>query len=133
VKFLKFIGSIGIGLLVLRLFVYPEYVHRYRLTMDVDTPDGVKTGSTVIQVERDDNRWDWFILGKISFSFYGEALFLDLGRGKNVIALLAKDPRTAESSSMIWLHIQTFLSFNQRFDEDVWSGKLSSAVGASYR
>src|SRR6201987_5441580 len=58
--------------------------HKYRLTVEVETPAGIKAASGVLAVTPDrgySNR------GKSLPS--GEAVFVDLGEGKNLVALLA--------------------------------------------
>lgn len=59
--------------------------HKYRLTVEVETPQGVRSASNVMAVYQ----------GKISVgamgggtSLKGEALFVDLGEGRNLIAAL---------------------------------------------
>lgn len=61
----------------------------YRISLTVETPAGLRQGSSVIR----------FFFG-LSFgwssrgiSSKGEATFIDLGEGKNVVALLAQGPR----------------------------------------
>lgn len=62
--------------------------HKYRLTVEVMTPDGIKTGSGILAVvpDRNYNRG-----GRTTMR--GEAVFVDLGqdrgKGKNLVALLA--------------------------------------------
>ncbi|GMO27589.1 hypothetical protein [Bradyrhizobium sp. TM233] len=62
--------------------------HKYRLTVEVTTPDGIKTGSGVLAVvpDRNYNRG-----GRTTMR--GEAVFVDLGqdgaKGKSLVALLA--------------------------------------------
>lgn len=58
--------------------------HKYRLTVEVTTPDGIKTGSGVLAVVPDRN---YNRSGRTTMR--GEAVFVDLGRGKNLVALLA--------------------------------------------
>jgi hypothetical protein len=58
--------------------------HKYRLTVEVETPAGLKSASGVLAVTPDrgySNR------GKTRTS--GDAVFVDLGNGKNLVALLA--------------------------------------------
>ncbi|EPR43815.1 hypothetical protein dsx2_0039 [Desulfovibrio sp. X2] len=69
------------------------YTHRYRITLEVDTPDGVRTGSSVIQVSLRKKASG----GQLSLEFLradvrGEAVYVDLGKGKNLLALLAFGP-----------------------------------------
>ena len=69
----------------------PTYTYRYRLTLEVDTPDGLKSGSSVIETKIEDrsNAWGPHESRLVSATTRGEAVFVDLGRGRHVIALLA--------------------------------------------
>jgi hypothetical protein len=58
--------------------------HKYRLTLEVETPAGVKSASGVISVHPDRG---YSRHGHTSSS--GDAVFVDLGDGKNLVALLA--------------------------------------------
>lgn len=61
--------------------------HKYRLTVEVTTPDGIKTGSGILAVVPDRN---YNHGGRTAMR--GEAVFVDLGqdgaRGRNLVALL---------------------------------------------
>jgi hypothetical protein len=58
--------------------------HKYRLTVEVETPDGVKSGSGVLAVHPDRG------YGRGGHTrTKGDAVFIDLGGGKNLVALLA--------------------------------------------
>ncbi len=69
---------------------YPDY--RYRLTVTVDTPEGLRSGSSVIQVET-------FVAGpnsipqpnKLSTRVRGEAVTVDLGERGVLFALLRSE------------------------------------------
>jgi hypothetical protein len=73
---------------------------RYRVTLEIDTPEGVKTGSSVIGVRRSDPPdvvglglgLRYLIAGGTLYParYYGDAPFVDLGGGKNVIMLVGK-------------------------------------------
>lgn len=73
---------------------------RYRVTLEIDTPEGVKTGSSVIGVQRSDPPGvvnlglvlRYFIAGGRLYParFHGDAPFVDLGGGKNVIMLIGQ-------------------------------------------
>jgi len=70
---------------------YPDYTYRYRMTVEIDTPEGTKSGSSVIEVHTE--QWPEGLRnlfgGKTAHSTVkGEAVFVDLGSGKNVVALL---------------------------------------------
>ena len=89
-----------IGLKAVWALAYPTSNHRFRLTVNVETPQGLKSGSSVMEtvVIRQPG---WFGLrnGTISHAeLNGEAVFVDLGpaaegRPSNLIALLAWGPR----------------------------------------
>jgi len=63
--------------------------HKYRLTVEVTTPDGIRTASGILAVvpDRNYNRG-----GRTTLR--GEAVFVDLGPGKNLVALLAHQQGT---------------------------------------
>jgi hypothetical protein len=100
---------------------FPSYTHRYRLTIEIDTPDGVRSGSSVIEVTRKDVRWILIAQGRYEFHVRGEAVFVDLGAGRNVIALLAHGPRADGSDWMISLPIEAYGYY--KWDEAAWTGK----------
>src|SRR3954466_9333066 len=58
--------------------------HKYRLTLAVETPDGLKSGAGVLSVHPDRG-----YSRKGSTLTKGDAVFVDLGGGKNLFALLA--------------------------------------------
>jgi hypothetical protein len=58
--------------------------HKFRLTIDVETPEGVKSASGVVAVHPDRS---YSRGGRTAAK--GDALFVDLGGGKNLVALLA--------------------------------------------
>ena len=83
--------AIAVGLLGLFLACCsgPTYMHRFRLTIAIETPDGLKTGTGIIEVrgrhvKSISPEGSGFKPGTI-----GEAIFVDLGRGRNIVALLA--------------------------------------------
>src|SRR5687768_6045215 len=93
-RLIKVVGALIAAIVLAKIFVVPDYRHRFRLTIAFDTPDGVKSASGVHEVVRKDMGWTLIALGKgqYVYRFHGEAIFLDLGRGKNVVALLAHGP-----------------------------------------
>src|SRR3979409_2172758 len=58
--------------------------HKYRLTVEVETPQGLKSGSGVLAVHPDRS----YSRGGHTRTI-GDAVMVDLGGGKNLIALLA--------------------------------------------
>jgi hypothetical protein len=68
------------------------YTHRVRLTVEVETPTGLKSASGVIQNSLTSTA-NWFGVATGGTSTKGDAVFVDLGNGRHVIALLAYGPR----------------------------------------
>src|SRR2546423_11616554 len=58
--------------------------HKYRLTVEVETPEGRKSASGVMAVHPDRS----YSRGGHTKTV-GDAVFVDLGNGKNLVALLA--------------------------------------------
>jgi hypothetical protein len=58
--------------------------HKYRLAVEVETPEGVKSGAGIFAVTPDRG---YSRRGQTSAS--GDAILVDLGGGKNLVALLA--------------------------------------------
>ncbi len=89
--------------------------HKYRLTVEVETPQGVKSASGVLAVTPDrgySNR------GRTLTS--GDAVFVDLGGGKNLIALLAHLDKTLDLDGINYVALRAYgeaggqrVSFNQ--------------------
>ena len=83
----KWIGVLGL----LAVLVIGDQIrinrpgHKYRLTVEVTTPDGIRAGSGILAVvpDRNYNRG-----GRTTTR--GEAVFVDLGQGKNLVALLTQ-------------------------------------------
>ena len=93
---LAMLGSIGLmgGCSLLRPAV-PTY--RYRLTVEVDTPQGLRTGSSVIEVATSVASKLALRPGELSWRVRGEAVAVDLPGGKVLFALLSK-PGQAEGA-----------------------------------
>ena len=54
-----FILTFFFGVVVYNYVTYPSYTYRYRMTVEVETPEGVKTGSSVIEVHTEQfNSWN---------------------------------------------------------------------------
>jgi hypothetical protein len=69
---------------------YPDY--RYRLTVEVDTPEGVKSGSSVIEVSTQlSGKYSIPDPGKIYRKARGEAVTVDLGSRGVMFALLRSE------------------------------------------
>ncbi|MFO0990711.1 MAG: hypothetical protein U1E67_02120 [Hyphomicrobiales bacterium] len=80
---------------------FPTQSLRYRLTVEVETPEGIKTGSSVIEVRYSQG----MALGDVSglqSRIWGEAVYVDLGAGRNLVVTLTRSEsgrKTARSPS----------------------------------
>jgi hypothetical protein len=89
--------------------------HKYRLTVEIETPGGIRSASGVLAVTPDrgyNNR------GKTLTS--GDAVFVDLGGGKNLVALLAHPDKTIDLDGINYVALRAYgeaggqrVSFNQ--------------------
>jgi len=109
---------------------YPTYSYRYRITIEVDTSDGVKTGSSVIEVTTVQYP-SWITLGANDHatSVRGEAVFVDLGSGRNLVALLALGPHAADGAARLFAP-RSFFPIRDDSPRDVlWSKQLAGMTG----
>jgi hypothetical protein len=91
-------GSIGLVLaagsfVVWNLFIQPSYEHRFRITIAVATPEGQKQGSSVWSITCSEPLPGGLSSMTGGCSMAGEAVFVDLGGGRNLIGLVARGPR----------------------------------------
>lgn len=112
----KFVGP----LLLLAALVVGDQIrinrpnHKYRLTVEVETPEGVKSASGVMAVHPDRS---YSRGGKTSTK--GDAVFVDLGGGKNLVALLAHVDKSLELDEINYVALRAYkaagqnVSFNQ--------------------
>lgn len=78
--------------------LFPARAYRYRLTVSVDTPEGVKTGSGVVEVfESRQPGFGYRPAGLVGVA--GEAVAVDLGARGALFVLLKDGSRTAAFSS----------------------------------
>jgi len=114
-KVLKIVGVIVLIIIaipagcVLSAGLYQEwftYTHRYRLTIEVETPAGVRSSSSVIEVSIQEKATWVPQTGGVLTSVRGEAVFVDLGNGRHVIATLGFGPVGTEDK-IGWLATET--------------------------
>jgi len=77
--------------------------HKYRLTLEVETPDGARSASGVMAVvpDRGYNR-------RGHTSTRADALFVDLGGGRNLVALLAHRDGSLDLDGMNYLALRAY-------------------------
>jgi hypothetical protein len=93
-KWLLFLGGALLAVFLAYSAAYPTFTYRFRLTLNVDTSRGLKSGSSEMTV-RYRSYPAWVTLGNNTgeVTLTGEAVFVDLGPGeqgqpRNVVALL---------------------------------------------
>ena len=81
--------AIIVAVVALYKIKYPTYAYRYRMTVNVEVDGQMRSGSSVIEVRV--NKQPVFLPGvnPLEYSERGEAAFVDLGAGRNIVALLA--------------------------------------------
>jgi hypothetical protein len=89
--------------------------HKYRLTVEVETPDGIKSASGVMAVTPDRG---YSRHGHTQTS--GDALYVDLGGGRNLLALLAHIDKTLDLDGINYVALRAYgaaggqrVSFNE--------------------
>jgi hypothetical protein len=88
--------------------------HKYRLTLEVETPEGTKSGSGVMSVHPDRG---YSRHGHTATR--GDAVFVDLGGGKNLVALLAHPDKTLDLDGINYVALRAYkaagknVSFNE--------------------
>jgi hypothetical protein len=77
--------------------------HKYRLSVSVETPDSLKSGSGIFAVFP-------YRGYSVSGDTYtrGDAVFVDLGRGKNLVALMMHGEKGAEITGMNYLALRAY-------------------------
>jgi hypothetical protein len=91
----RWLGAAGwCAAVVLALFVsydiaYPVFSYHVRLAIEIDDHGSKKTGSTVVEIRQTPYpSFGGLFGGGREISSHGEAIFLDLGEGGNLVALL---------------------------------------------
>jgi hypothetical protein len=77
--------------------------HKYRLTVEVETPEGRKSASGVLAVHPDRS----YSRGGRTRTV-GDAIFVDLGGGKNLVALLAHIDKNLELDGMNYVALRAY-------------------------
>ncbi len=83
----------ALGVIGYYKITYPEYIYRYRIILEVDTPEGIKEGSSVVEVKT--RQWPaWMSPGggvTKARNAWGEAPYVDLGKRGILFTALSTD------------------------------------------
>ena len=94
------IGAI-VALVFVFVFAGSTYRNRFRLTIEVETPDGLKSGSSVIETRFwESGNWGTLEARGVRADARGEAVYVDLGRGKYVIGILGWGPKGEDQNKI---------------------------------
>jgi len=77
----------------------PSLDYRYRVTVEIDTPEGVRSSSNVIEAQWLDDRYTWWQppdARNLRMETIGDAVFVDLSQGRHVVATLVLGPNEWE-------------------------------------
>jgi len=104
-KFVKWIGPLG---LLAALFIGDQIRinrpgHKYRMTVEVETPNGVKSASGVLAVTPDRS-----YTRDRGTRTSGDAVYVDLGGGKNLVALLAHLDKTIDLGAINYVALRAY-------------------------
>lgn len=85
------------------------YVHRYRLVVEVETPTGIQSSASVIQVSYAEYMLVWNPSASgLKIQPKGEAIFFDLGNGRNLVVTLGFGPTGADMDTLSVLAAKAF-------------------------
>lgn len=89
--------------------------HKYRLTVEVETPDGVRSSSGLMSVHPN-RAYRGSGIGPSGPITKGDAVFVDLGARRNVVALLLHGTNPAETDGMNYLPLRALAANGKRID-----------------
>jgi hypothetical protein len=95
--------------------------HKYRLTVEVDTPEGIKSASGVMSVHPDRG-----YSRRGHTATRGDAVFVDLGGGRNLVALMAHLDKTLDLDDMNYVALRAY----KAADRNVSFNEMSRMTGA---
>jgi|SRR4051794_36622414 hypothetical protein len=123
------IGTLA-GLSAAYAIAYPTYSYRFRITLEVETADGLKSGSSVLEVTtRQYPTWVTLGANDHQTSVRGEAVFVDLGSGRNLVALLALGPTAKDGTAKLFAP-RSFFKIRDDSSRDIqWTKELSTMTG----
>src|SRR4051794_30091085 len=96
--------------------------HKYRLTVEVETPEGLKSASGVMAVHPDRS---YSRGGRTTTK--GDAIYFDLGGGKNLVALLAHIDKSLDLDGINYVALRAYKAASGR---NVSFNELSRLTGA---
>jgi hypothetical protein len=96
--------------------------HKYRLSVEVDTPGGVRSAAGVLAVQPDRS----YSRGGLTRT-KGDAVLVELGSGKNLLVLLTHLDKTVELDGMNYVALRAYIAGGRR----VSFNEMSRMTGAA--
>jgi len=93
----------GIAFAVYLYLASNTYTNRFRLTIEIDTPEGIKSGSSVIETSAWESRYGFAETRGVRGDARGEAVFVDLGRNLHLVAVLGWGPKGEDQDKIFGL------------------------------
>lgn len=81
---------------------YPSYTYRYKVTVEVETPQGLKTGSSVVEVHEQQAVKSLKIIWNDQMNIKGEGTIVDIAEGKTLFVLLNGAPSEGNPHALIY-------------------------------
>ena len=122
----SFVAIIAVAIIAYKT-TYPTYTYRYRMTVEVEVDGQVRSGASVIEGRLVKQSSMIAPVPRVRPEFSGEAVFVDLGNGRHVIAALASDRGFDHDFAKYVVTAHFRLSGN---DQDLVKYKASGTLGA---
>lgn len=90
---------------------FPTY--RYRLTVEMDTPQGVRSGSSVVEVKTDEDSESSLSGGVVHQFIRGEAVAIDLPGGRTLFVLLRSENNVDWAANILFRLTPTMIRPNK--------------------
>jgi hypothetical protein len=87
------------------MLAYPAYTYRYRMTVEVIADGALRRGASVVEMRTTDYKVGLPETKGVRHRVRGEAVFVDLGNGRNLIATLGFGPNGSEDRIGSLVHI----------------------------
>lgn len=95
------IVTLLIGVFVYNYVAYPSYTYRYRMTVEVETPEGLKTGSSVIEVQTSQVSPNMSPMFNVTNIFaYGEGVIVKISESQMLLFVLEKNGSRSYAAHM---------------------------------
>lgn len=101
-----------------------RWEYHYRLTLEFDTPSGPQSGSSVLRIRTRKSTWGLPETRGVRTALKGEAIFVDLKEGRNIVALLAGGDGGLRQEAMFRLPIFAF-----HLEKATWENQAAALSG----